>query len=778
MLAELLRSIRSARDVAPLFTALGYQRALRRLDQDEWLVATWRRFDVVARDADDPRGEARSLATRLGQASRRALAVAVGSGELAIAAPRFGHGGSTRVLVIPLAGPQPLALRILESLRPDGAPHALAHALRVAETLSTESVGERFFAAFRQALERMSAGLGRRGSPADRRLAALLPLTRILFLYFVQAKGWLDGRPDYLRRLLDSTLARRRHFHRTGLNPLFFGTLNRRPEQRRATARLGAIPYLNGGLFEPHPIERRLGPIVFPNDLWRDAFDLLFERFRFCVREADEVDAIAPDMLGRVFERVMDDVDRHQTGTFYTPEVVVRQMVDAALETALAASLPAEDLRRLFAGSLGEGPAADRARSALRRLRVLDPAVGSGAFLLGTLARLTQLHRGLEPAAPADACALRRTILRENLFGVDLSPVAVRLAELRLWLAVVADDPTADISRVVPLPNLDGVVRQGDSLLDPIGAARACYAAVPAGADAAGRAIAAARRALFDARGAAGREAAADLQRREGTLAMTLVERARSSAEAALRDLASAARSPDLFGRASGLTAHQRSGYRRLSGHRAWLQRVGAALAHGQVPFFSFEVHAPEVMEAGGFSLVIGNPPWVRCERLSPELRGTLRERFSWWRAGPGTGFLHLPDLSVAFLERSLELAASGGTVAMLMPSKVASASYAETARRSLVAETQLAYVHRVSDREAARFGAATYPLALIVSKGAPRPEHRVRLGFDAGETVPQRALAAPGPWILIPDAPRQALEALRAAGRPLREVASPILGE
>src|SRR6185436_3880129 len=221
--------------------------------------------------------------------------------------------------------------------------------------------------------ESMSASLGRRGTPVERRTAALLPLTRILFLYFVQAKGWLDGRPDYLRRLLDTSLARRRHFHRSALHPLFFGTLNRKPGDRSATIKLGKIPYLNGGLFEPHPVERRLGPVVFPNHLWRDAFDGLFERFRFTVHESQRADAIAPDMLGRVFERVMEPGDRHHTGTFYTPESVVRQVVNAAIETAL-------------------GPSPRQA--ALRTLRVLDPAVGSGAFLLGALERLTELRRG------------------------------------------------------------------------------------------------------------------------------------------------------------------------------------------------------------------------------------------------------------------------------------------------------------------------------------------------------------------------------------------------
>ncbi len=777
MLGNLLHSIRTAVDTASLFAALGYERDVRPLDDRAWVVAHWRGFQVVACDAADPRTESRALASRLGSASLRALAVAVGGGELALAAPRLGVGGSTRVQRISLSDPQPSAVHFLETLRPDGAPNALAHAIRLAELLSTENVGERFFVAFRQVLERMTASLSHRGSAADRRIAALLPLTRIIFLYFVQAKGWLDHRPDYLRRLLDTTLARRKHFHRSALNPLFFGTLNRHPAQRSHVASLGSIPYLNGGLFEPHPVERRLGPLVFPNELWRDAFDLLFERFRFCVREADETDAIAPDMLGRVFERVMDASARKDTGTFYTPETVVRQVVGAAIETALLARLTRANTGRILHGAAGDITEVDRARDAVRGLRVLDPAVGSGAFLLGALERLTEIRLAVDPSLAGDRSQVRRAILAENLFGVDLSPIAVRLAELRLWLAVIADDPTTDIARVAPLPNLDGVVRQGDSLLDPIGAARAYHAGPYASPIAAARAVSSARRSMFDATGDAVRDAVKRLRARESALAAELVGGAFRSVGHQLRDLAATASSPDLFGRAGRLTQPQRKRYRQLLRHRRVLRRSGTALADGQIPFFAFEVHAPDVMTAGGFDIVLGNPPWVRAERVDPATRRTLQERFSWWRTTKGRGFAHLPDLAVAFLERAIELTVPGGVVALLVPAKVASSGYGEAARKHLVAETRLAYLHRIPEKEASRFAATTYPLAIVLAKKRPGTAHRVKLDFAGRTSLKQARLAGPGPWILVPDRDRDALEQLRAAGQPMREIAEPALG-
>ena len=142
-----------------------------------------------------------------------------------------------------------------------------------------------------------------------------------------------------------------------------------------------------------------------------------------------------------------------------------------------------------------------------------------------------------------------------------------------------------------------------------------------------------------------------------------------------------------------------------------------------------------------------------------------------------GRGFAHLPDIAIAFLERSLELTAPGGAVGFLLPSKIASAGYGETARRHLVRETTLAYIHRLPDREAARFGATTYPLALVLRNERPDPQHTIRLAFHGKRKVPQRSLGSDGPWILVPDQARNALEHFRSSGRPLGEVAPPALG-
>lgn len=775
MLTTLLGRCRRVADLPPLFAHLGYTAEAGEADGDWRPVARWRTFRVVGTAADDPSEAVRSMARRLAATAQPGLVAAVGNGTLALAAPRLGTVASSPVLAIAVAHPERLHLQLLGELAPKPGSTALEHALRTDDVLASEAASDRFFDAFHGLFLQAQAATPTRAHASDRALLALLPLTRVLFLYFVQAKGWLDGRPDFLRTALDDALAARRRFHRSVLHPLFFGTLNC-PVAARRDGRFGHVPYLNGGLFEPHPAERVLGPLILPNTFWRDAFDHVFERFRFCVREGEQVDAIAPDMLGRTFERIMQSAERQASGTFYTPERLVRDVVTATIATVLEqAGISRTDARALLEGR----PPHHRDRGLMVRrlvqLRMVDPAAGSGAFLLGALDVLTGAWSALGVAAsPAIRVRLRRRIVARQLFGVDVNPVAVRLAELRLWLALIADDPETDVTRVAPLPNLNGVVRQGDTLLDPIGALRAL--GTPAASADTAR-VAAARRAVFAARGPERTQALATLRHTELAAARDRVKAASAQVRAALRDLVAAARGRDLFGCRTGLPPSARARHRALRSHLTQLRAAERRIAHGTVPFFSFEVHHPKVMAAGGFDAVLGNPPWVRAERLHANLRAALGTRFRWWRAEERRGFVHQPDFSIAFLERAVELARPGGVVGFLLPSKVGSAGYAETARHALVRETTIAYVHRIPDHKARDFRASVYPLAVVLSKTAPTPHHRIGLDFQRDRTVPQDALTTPGPWILAGDRARRALDQLCNAGPALEGVAPPMLG-
>ncbi|HEY6809406.1 MAG TPA: N-6 DNA methylase, partial [Gemmatimonadales bacterium] len=417
--------------------ALGYDAAWESIPAGAWLgpagaeagvseaalVARHGAFRVFGLSARDPDAAARAAAARLGALAERGLACALGetSRQLVLGAWRAGEARvAVRVASVSLDRPTGAALAVLERLAPLAGESPLALSLRVGEALASETVTPRFFRAFRATLDRFTDRLAAPRSRTDRHALALTALTRVLFLYFVQAKGWLDGDARYLPHLLDRALGARRHFHRSALHPLCFGALNRPASERRPAARaLGAIPFLNGGLFEPTALERLHGPALWSNADWRAAFDDLFERFHFSVREDAAAERVAPDMLGRVFEGVMDPGARRASGSYYTPAALVRAVVRAALETALVErfGLSADAAARWVHGGEAPRPAPD-----LRRLSVLDPAAGSGAFLLGALEEISALRAagGETPGA-----ALRRDVLGRSLFGVDINPTAV-----------------------------------------------------------------------------------------------------------------------------------------------------------------------------------------------------------------------------------------------------------------------------------------------------------------------------------------------------------------
>jgi len=362
---------------------------------------------------------------------------------------------------------------------------------------------------------------------------------------------------------------------------------------------------------------------------------------------------------------------------------------------------------------------------------------------------------------------------------VDLT--AVRLTELRLWLALVADDPIGDPAAVAPLPNLDGHVRLGDTLLDPLSAAAALGGPARDAESAADmhqlRAIGAARRVLFAAVGPDKRAAAAALTRAETAVMRRRCDQAERRLDAAIADIVAAGRAPDLFGRRAGLDADARVRLRALRARRRDVRDVRRRLARdGSSPGFAYEAHFGDVMGHGGFDLVVGNPPWVRGERLPRRVREALTARYACWRPAGG-GFAHTPDLAVAFVERALELVRPGGAVALLVPAKLATSGYAEPLRRRLARGTRLERVAPLDERASA-FGAAVYPMAVVAARVDAR-DGPTLVTLDASATgpgVPQRSLQSDGPWVLLPDAGTVARR-LRERFPPLRERWVPQLG-
>ncbi|MEO8449871.1 MAG: N-6 DNA methylase [Gemmatimonadota bacterium] len=748
-LREVLAQIQRLEDLPALAGELGFAPTWHELLHESRTALIGRRascccFGVERADAE---GAARALARSLAARGQPAVVVALDPAARRLAVSAAAEDFPT--VRISLASPSVLEIGVLERAALEADPTGAGLALGWARVLASEAVGARFFRQFRETLTSFTLELAPQVPRADRHALALLQLTRVLFLYFVQAKGWLDGRPTFLIDELDRCLARGRSVHRHLLQPLFFGTLNRpAPARSAAVRRFGAIPFLNGGLFEPHALERRWSGSL-GNGPWREAFDKLFERFQFTLGTAAGP-GIAPDMLGRVFEGVMDPDERRQSGSFYTPSDLVDALVEEALATWLAPALAVSEprARRLL---FDPDPGALRL---LRGITVLDPAAGSGAFLLGALRALVRARTG---AGESRTCATR-DVLARNLFGVDLNPAAIRLAELRLWLEVIETEPGGRGRDVAPLPNLDQMVRQGDSLIEP---SLTPWTAAP-GTTAA---LAALRREVSGASGAAKRVLVRKLREEELAVARRTLLAHGERIDERLKELISGSRSPTLFGeratldrRGAAELTDLRAARRRIRGLSRRLERAA------EVPWFHYGAQFGDVMANGGFDLVVGNPPWVRGEAIAPEIRSALRARYRWFQGGGRTrGFANAPDLSIAFLERSLELVRPGGTIALLVPAKLSTATYATRARADLTARTTLCVVADLRGDARAAFEATVYPCALIAARRAPAPRHRVRTGLSAdAPTIPQDHLDGE-PWILSAKLVSDALRASAA---------------
>lgn len=756
-LESVLRSIRALSDLPKLVAALEHQPLWEVVPSHTWVRKPGSPVEIMAVgqsaglpwfavQSRTPEPDVLRLARRLSRRGRLALVLALNpdARRLAVA---VAFERCPRV-ELDLEQPERDALASIARLsaRPEGG--SLAFAALAADALSAESVGRRFFRQFRATLDQLAAGLPGPLPNRDRHDLALLQLTRVLFLYFIQTKGWLGARERFLSEAVDGCLARGRRIHRDLLRPLFFGTLNRpTPLRSRIATAFGPIPFLNGGLFEPHPLERRFRRDI-PNALWRDAFEQLFERFHFTVSERGREGAVAPDMLGRVFEGVMAPEVRRSSGTFYTPTALVSLVLDAAFVALVAGRLPcgeAEAERRI-------GAADPSAMRVLASLTLLDPAVGSGAFLLGALERLAAGCEGRR------AAARKRLVLQRNLFGVDQSAAAVRLTELRLWLAVVADDSAERPDTVSPLPNLDCLIRQGDSLFDPIGAQAGTSHTPELVSE-----LADLRSKILPATGPEKRALLRRLRVVESRLQEESLNAAENHHRSQITDCLEQARAHDLFGQPRGLDRELRGRLRQLRRTVRRLRQARRSLGReAEVPWFHYHSHFADVFAGGGFDLVVGNPPWLRSEGMPPELRSRLAGRYRWWRTR-GNRYGNGPDLAIAFLERGLELTRPGGVLAMLVPAKLLSASYAAIARHALAATTTLHSVTDLTGNPVAGFEATVYPLALIARKEIPPPGHLVRTTLQpgCGEQVHQTELAGGGPWILSFHDARAAMAAL-----------------
>ncbi|HKY96291.1 MAG TPA: N-6 DNA methylase [Gemmatimonadaceae bacterium] len=658
------------------------------------------------------------------------------------------------------------------------------------ETLGRESVSKKFFRTLERVVGNLSRALQPAPCDADASELALLYVSRLLFLSFLETKGWLNTEHSFLESHYSKCMLAGGQYHNHVLKPLFFGTLNTRVRNRSKRAReFGRVPFLNGGLFTRTPLEMRTTRCSFTDDALGDVFGEMLTRYRFTAREDGHSwteAAIDPEMLGKAFESLMSSRERKTSGAFYTPNSLVREVSRSALVYGLAGgSLTSEAVACAMDGAV---PHPDRRAAILERIdkaKVLDPACGSGAFLVHTLEELASLRVKLGDLRPVHS--IRRQLVTESIFGVDVNPTAVWLCELRLWLSMAIEDPEIDPLRVLTLPNLDRNIRVGDSLSgEPFGGLKVIRS---------GELIARTRSRYARASGPRKKAFARELDRIERKCAIAFERQRILSLTYERRDMLSMIRSRDLFGQrrynASNFGSRLSSIKSELAQHRAALQR----LQNGGALPFSFPTGFADAANSGGFSIIVGNPPWIRTHNLPASERARMRGQFAvfrnsaWQRgataAGAGRGFGSQVDSAALFVERCIELLRPGGAMSLVLPAKLFKSLAGGGMRQHVIERAAICEIHDLTHRSDV-FDAAVYPSILTLSLDGEAnrikvASHTPREVISWPATVKTLRLddSAGSPWILAPPKVRSAFDVLRACGTPLAEssVGRPLLG-
>ncbi len=589
---------------------------------------------------------------------------------------------------------------------PDDVKDAAAWREKWLRAFDKEKLSREFFREYDRVFHNVESLIEGIPNAERKRLFTQRLFNRLMFIAFIQKKGWLsfDGNTDYLsafwngyqqggcsensppqmrrggapsdgvvlsRKLSgDAKLGmrgdqeekdKRRNFYADRLKRLFFHGLSTAGEvdiiginrggDLKAT--IGKVPYLNGGLFEEVEDDKD-STIHVPDEAIGAVLNELFNRFNFTVMESTPLDvevAVDPEMLGKVFEELV--TGRHETGSYYTPKPVVSFMCREALKGYLCSQLPSEtpeSIERFVEEHNPEGLRnPEPVLEALRKVKVCDPACGSGAYLLGMLHELLDLRTCLFATRKLDAIsnfARKLQIIQNNLYGVDLDVFAVNIARLRLWLSLAVeyegDNPP-------PLPNLDFKIETGDSLTVP----------APSGGLDQGF-----RKPLID---------------------------------------------EYLKLKAEFLTAHHGRKIelrKQIDQCRETIR--GWARAGGAVDGFDWGVDFAEVFLMGGFDVILANPPFVRADAPFNHIQdeegrqhaiANWREyRTSLAESGVYETLYEKWDLYIPFLERAFQLLATSGRMTYIVSDSYCTAKYARKSHSFFLTKSWLERIDFCSD--------------------------------------------------------------------------------
>ncbi len=540
-------------------------------------------------------------------------------------------------------------------------------------------------------------------------------LGRIVFLHYLQRKGWLgvpvgkswgEGDPDFMRHLFEyASEEQKADFVGVVLEPLFYGALNTDRSKKGDLfdtqvqfPNVGTslrIPYLNGGLFEADENDELT--VQFPAEYFKNLLDF-FSQYNFTVDENDPSDAqvgVDPEMLGRIFESLLED--NKEKGAYYTPKEIVQYMCRESLIAYLSTDLDKETDKTTYQAIINfvrsnnaenlrftteQNEEIDLRTEILNKItevKICDPAIGSGAFPMGLLRELYHCRIALEEQT-VSAAEIKSQIIKNNIYGVDIERGAVDIARLRFWLSLVVDEDTPQ-----PLPNLDYKIMQGNSLLESYKGIDLSFLTqkkeIKVGDSVAG---------LF--------EDTVDVYRRELRQA---VSNYYGETDHTLKE---------------GLHQKMKEAVQLLFTEQGYEINLTGINLSANPHFFLWHTWFDDVFNRpsgdNGFDIVIGNPPYLRIQGIrmvDPVLANALVELYE----SATASF----DLYVVFIELGLSLTTNNGVVNYIAPTKWSNASFGKGLRRLLHQQSAASSIIDFGDFQV--FNASTYSGIQTFRRGA-----------------------------------------------------------
>lgn len=560
---------------------------------------------------------------------------------------------------------------------------------------------------------------------------------RVIFCWFLREKRSASGHSLMPKELLsyDASIKIDDYYHKI-LEPIFFEVLNKPIKTRKETFindLFSAIPYLNGGLFSPHEddffnynegkqaINHNM--VVVADDWFKSFFEIL-ETYNFTIDENtsfDEELSIDPEMLGRIFENLLAEINpetgesaRKSTGSYYTPRVIVDYMIDESLYIYLKDKTSIEEakLRALISYDLDDDAnnplnenEKERIAIALGSIKILDPACGSGAFPIGALQKIVFILQQIDQHGQLwfkkqiqnTPIELRKVIerefqeknfdyirklgvIRENIYGIDIQPIATEISRLRCFLTLVVDeriDDTLENRGIEPLPNLDFKFVTANTLIG-----------LPKFAE------------------------------KSDNGQMSLIDnRANIDKLKEIRDLYFNANGDERKDLKFEFANLQKQMFKELEKEHGWSGVAKAELTRKLTdwePFShkSIDWFDPEWMFGikEGFDIVIANPPYISHVNYKYDDKAILRKIYSTYSGRA--------DVYVIFYERAIKLANKHGVISYITPNKFFRAGYGSKIRQLFHDNIQIVAIVDFGDTPI--FDATTYPAVLILKNTPP----------------------------------------------------------